>query len=82
MGARPNSLESRRQRAERWEAKARTPIGTVEPEWWLRMVCGQVAEEDFPDWAGEVSRVARHRRGLFGFVFALASDVRARWSRP
>ena len=28
-----------------WVDGAHASIGTVEPEWWLRMMCGQLAQE-------------------------------------
>ena len=28
-----------------WVDGAHAGIGTVEPEWWLRMMCGQLAQE-------------------------------------
>jgi hypothetical protein len=39
-------VEDRQARADRWIEGAHARIGTVEPEWWLRMVCGQLAHED------------------------------------
>jgi hypothetical protein len=38
-------MEDRQARADRWSEGANLRIGTVEPEWWLRMVCGQLAQE-------------------------------------
>jgi hypothetical protein len=32
-------------RADEWVDGAQASIGTVEPEWWLRMMCGQLAQE-------------------------------------
>jgi len=32
-------------RADEWVDRAHASIGTVEPEWWLRMMCGQLAQE-------------------------------------
>jgi hypothetical protein len=31
--------------ADEWVEGAHASIGTVEPEWWLRMMCGQLAQE-------------------------------------
>ena len=39
-------MEDRQARADRWVEGSGARIGTVEPEWWLRMMCGQLAEED------------------------------------
>jgi len=47
-----------KEREDRWTEGARTPIGTVEPEWWLRMACGQLAEE------ASTSRDTNGRRAL------------------
>ena len=38
-------MEDRQSRADRWIEGSNTRIGTVEPEWWLRMMCGQLAED-------------------------------------
>jgi hypothetical protein len=44
-------------------------VATVEPEWWLRMICGQLAEEISPKRETGLRRLARrllaglHRRG-------------------
>jgi hypothetical protein len=38
-------MDEREARADRWAGGAQVGIGTVEPEWWLRLVCGQLAEE-------------------------------------
>jgi|GEM_PF-5100601 len=38
-------MDEREARADRWVKGAHARIGTVEPEWWLRMVCGQLAQE-------------------------------------
>jgi len=39
-------VEDRQRRADRWIERSSVRIGTVEPEWWLRMMCGQLAQED------------------------------------
>ncbi len=39
-------MEERQARAERWSEGAHARMCTVEPEWWLRMMCGQLAHED------------------------------------
>jgi hypothetical protein len=39
-------MEQWRARADRWSEGSHALIGAVEPEWWLRMMCGQLAEED------------------------------------
>ncbi len=39
-------MEDRQARADRWIEGSSDRIGTVEPEWWLRMMCGQLAQED------------------------------------
>jgi len=39
-------MERREARADRWSEGARARMLTVEPEWWLRMLCGQLAQED------------------------------------
>jgi hypothetical protein len=63
-------MEDRQRRADRWSEGAHAPIGTVEPEWWLRMLCGQLAQEEpFPSragiigigWLGLLSRRNRRR---------------------
>jgi hypothetical protein len=38
-------VEDRQARAQRWIEASNTRISTVEPEWWLRMMCGQLAQE-------------------------------------
>ena len=39
-------MEERQARADRWSLGAHARMCTVEPEWWLRMMCGQLADED------------------------------------
>lgn len=55
-------VEDRLARAQRWEEGVRAHLGTVEPEWWLRMICGQVVEEIEPHRGWEIRRLARHAR--------------------
>jgi hypothetical protein len=38
-------MGERQSRADRWIDGAYPRAGTAEPEWWLRMQCGQLAEE-------------------------------------
>ncbi len=38
-------MDQRQVRAQRWMAKARGFADSVEPEWWLRLNCGQLVEE-------------------------------------
>ncbi len=38
-------MEERQALADGWIEGAHARIGSVEPEWWLRMVCGQLAQE-------------------------------------
>ena len=38
-------MEDRQARADRWMEGSSIRTGTVEPEWWLRMMCGQLAQE-------------------------------------
>ena len=52
-------MEDRQVRADRWIQGANARIGSVEPEWWLRMVCGQLAQEDQPAQYPGMRRLAR-----------------------
>ena len=52
-------MEERRTRADRWIEGAHARIATVEPEWWLRMVCGQLAQEAPPARYAGMRRVVR-----------------------
>ena len=52
-------MEDRQARADRWIEGAHARIGTVEPEWWLRMVCGQLADEDSVAHYAGIRRVVR-----------------------
>lgn len=38
-------MEERQARADRWMEAVNARIGSIEPEWWVRMRCGQLAEE-------------------------------------
>ena len=38
-------MDERRARAEGWLRQPGGTVGEIEPEWWLRMMCGQLAEE-------------------------------------
>jgi hypothetical protein len=51
-------MEERQARADRWSQGAHARMLATEPEWWLRMMCGQVANED------SAGRYAGMRRGL------------------
>jgi len=44
--------EERAERAERWLRVTTDRMLGIEPDWWLRMACGQVAEvsESGPQW--------------------------------
>jgi hypothetical protein len=59
MGAASHHLDDRAARADRWLDSAGGQMGTVEPEWWLRMNCGQLAEEISPDQGSLIQRMAR-----------------------
>jgi hypothetical protein len=63
MGETPHYLDDRQARAERWldNAHARM-VSTVEPEWWLRMICGQLAEEISLEEESGLCRIARRLR--------------------
>ena len=39
-------MEEREARADRWSEGAHARMLTTEPEWWLRMMCGQLGSED------------------------------------
>jgi len=39
-------MDERQARADRWSEGSHARMCTVEPEWWLRMMCGQLAHED------------------------------------
>jgi hypothetical protein len=47
-------MEERQARADRWMEAVNARIGSIEPEWWVRMQCGQLAEE----------RWAAHQSGM------------------
>ena len=38
-------MNDRQARAEGWLRQVRSEGGSIEPEWWLRMRCGQLSEE-------------------------------------
>lgn len=38
------STEERQERADRWLRQATGRMLDIEPDWWLRMACGQVAD--------------------------------------
>lgn len=58
-------MEDRQARADRWSQGAHARIGTVEPEWWLRMVCGQLAEENSATQYAGMARVVRRAAKQF-----------------
>ena len=63
-------MEERQARADRWSEGAQARMGTVEPEWWLRMLCGQLAHEEPAAHYGGVRQALRRAekafRGHFG----------------
>jgi hypothetical protein len=63
-------MEERQSRADRWSDGTQARMGTVEPEWWLRMMCGQLAyEEPVVHYTGvrqAVRRAENAFRGHFG----------------
>jgi hypothetical protein len=63
-------MDEREARADRWAGAAHAGIGTVEPEWWLRLVCGQLAEEpavaDHTGVRGVVRRAEKQLKVRFG----------------
>jgi hypothetical protein len=62
-------MDEREVRADRWAEGAQSRISTVEPEWWLRLVCGQLAEEAaVADYTG-VRGVARRAEKKFKLRF-------------
>jgi hypothetical protein len=67
-------VEDRQARADRWIEGAHAPIGSVEPEWWLRMVCGQLAEEDSPTQHPGMRRLARRAATQFRLRFVARSE--------
>jgi hypothetical protein len=56
-------VEDRQRRADRWLEGSSVRIAAVEPEWWLRMMCGQLAEED-----SFQARLATVRIGWLGLL--------------
>jgi hypothetical protein len=67
-------MEDRRARADRWIQGAHAPIGSVEPEWWLRMVCGQLAQEDLAAQYPGIRRLARRAAKQFRQHFVARSE--------
>jgi hypothetical protein len=60
-------MEERQARADRWSQGAQARMGTVEPEWWLRMMCGQLAyEESAVHYAGVRQVLRRAERAFRG----------------
>jgi hypothetical protein len=63
-------MEERHDRAERWSEGAHARMGTVEPEWWLRMMCGQLADEDSAaQYAGVRRALRRAEKHFLSAVF-------------
>ena len=67
-------MEDRQARADRWIQGAHAPIGTVEPEWWLRMVCGQLAQEDSAAQYPGMRRLARRAAKQLWQRFGIRSE--------
>lgn len=53
-------MEEREARADRWSERAQARMLTTEPEWWLRMMCGQLAFEDSAAQYTGLRRAERH----------------------
>jgi hypothetical protein len=68
-------VEDRQARADRWIEGAHARIGTVEPEWWLRMVCGQLAHEDSVALYAGRRRVVRRAEKQFLQRFRARSEA-------
>lgn len=66
-------MDEREARAARWVQGARARIGTVEPEWWLRMVCGQLAQEASVVHDTGMRRVVRRAENQFRVRFRARS---------
>ena len=60
-------MEDRQSRADRWIEGSNTRIGTVEPEWWLRMMCGQL-DERLQECGGRTVAAAGEPQFLPGLV--------------
>jgi hypothetical protein len=75
-------VEDRWARADRWSQGAHAAIGTVEPEWWLRMVCGQLAEESSPGQHARLRRLVRRAAKQFRERFGgRAGSIGLEWTR-
>ena len=57
-------MDERQTRADRWIELAHARLGTIEPEWWLRMRCGQLADEASWTPRGGMRRVVQRVRQL------------------
>ncbi len=53
-------MEERQARADRWTEGAHARMLTTEPEWWLRMMCGQLAFEDSAAQYAGLRRTGKH----------------------
>lgn len=63
-------MEERQARADRWSEGTHARMGTVEPEWWLRMMCGQLAYEDSAaQYAGVRRALRRAEKHFLSVVF-------------
>ena len=58
-------MEERQARADRWSQGAHARMLTTEPEWWLRMMCGQLASEDSAAQYAGLRRVLRRAQRRF-----------------
>ena len=61
-------MEERQARADRWSEGTHARMCTVEPEWWLRMMCGQLANEDSAAQYDGLRRVLRRAEKHFWSV--------------
>jgi hypothetical protein len=61
-------MEEREARADRWSERAHARMLTTEPEWWLRMMCGQLAFEDSAAQYSGLRRVMRRAEKHFWSV--------------
>src|SRR5690349_8714172 len=74
------AMEERQARAERWMAALNARIGSTEPEWWVRMQCGQVAEERSAAHGNGVRRAARRtEKHFWPFVRARPGSAGVEW---
>jgi hypothetical protein len=56
--------EERTERADRWLRVRTDRMLGIEPDWWLRMACGQVAEvSESPAALGVIADIEEDRRG-------------------